>query len=66
MVITKSQILCDRCGKEMATTYGKTWEFYKAKKAMFKIVHDIPAWNRTDTFHLCDECTDDFKKWMEG
>ena len=28
-------------------------------------MHEIPAWDRTDEYHLCDECADAFKRWMK-
>lgn len=67
MIITETRVLCDRCGNRIDSTYGKTWELFKAKKKYgFKLEHDVPCWNRTDTFHLCDECANSFKKWLDN
>lgn len=65
MIQREAKIICDRCGVVMAQSYGKTWEIYRLKKKCMRIMHDIPAWNRTDEYHFCDKCTDDFKRWMK-
>ena len=66
MLITETKILCDRCGECMETAYGKKWELYKQKKKWVVLKHEVPCWDRTDTFCFCDKCTDSFKEWMEA
>ena len=63
--ITKTTIVCDRCCKPMAENYGREWKWFDhRKKPFYKLLHDIPSWNRVDEFLLCDDCAEEFKQWM--
>lgn len=59
-------ITCDRCGCVMAREYGNEWILFKRNKRIFKLVHDVPAWDRTDEYLFCDSCAQSFKKWIVG
>ena len=58
-------ITCDRCEKPMAKDYGNEWIWFEhRKKPFYKLLHDIPAWDRKDEFLLCDDCAEEFRQWM--
>lgn len=58
-------ITCDRCEKPMAKDYGNEWIWLDHKKKPFyKLLHEIPSWNRKDEFLLCDDCAEEFNQWM--
>ncbi len=58
---------CDRCGKEIASSYNNSWrkKIY-IRKPFYKLFHDVPCWNRIDEFLLCDECSEEFNQWMRA
>ncbi len=63
--IITTTITCDRCEKPMAEDYGNEWIWFDhRKKPFYKLLHDIPAWNRKDDFLLCDDCAEEFRQWM--
>ena len=63
--IIETTIICDRCEKPMAKEYGHEWVWFDhRKKPFYKILHDVPIWNRRDEFLLCDDCAEDFHQFM--
>lgn len=65
MILRTEKVICDRCGAEIDTWYGKKWEICHRKRDI-KIFHEVPSWDRVDEYHLCDRCAGDFEKWMEN
>ena len=63
--IVKITITCDRCKKPMAEEHANIWTWFDhRKKPFYKLLHEVPCWNRVDEFVLCDDCAQEFKKWM--
>lgn len=61
---TETTYTCDKCGKVMETTYGHEYVAVRGKAT--KIIHEVPCWNRTDKFLLCNDCGHLFMEWLKG